>query len=36
VPDGELARRLGRSLNAVSLKRRRLKIANPRERRHRF
>jgi hypothetical protein len=32
TPDEELARQLGRSLNSVSLKRRRLKIANPRDR----
>jgi hypothetical protein len=31
VPDDELARRLGRSVNSVSGKRRRLKIPNPRE-----
>jgi hypothetical protein len=35
MPDEELARQLGRSLNSVSLKRRRLKIANPRDRRQR-
>jgi hypothetical protein len=35
LPDEELARQLGRSLNSVSLKRRRLKIANPRDRRRR-
>jgi hypothetical protein len=35
VPDDELARRLGRSLGSVSLKRRRLKIPNPRDRRYR-
>jgi hypothetical protein len=35
MPDEELARRLGRSLNYVSLKRRRLKIPNPRDRRYR-
>jgi hypothetical protein len=35
MPDDELARRLGRSLNSVSLKRRRLKIPNPRDRRFR-
>jgi hypothetical protein len=35
LPDDELARRLGRSLGSVSLKRRRLKIPNPRDRRYR-
>jgi hypothetical protein len=35
IPDEELARQLGRSLNSVSLKRRRPKIPNPRDRRHR-
>src|SRR5262245_33850281 len=33
LPDDELARQLGRSLASVSLKRRRLKIPNPRDRR---
>jgi hypothetical protein len=35
MPDEELARQLGRSPSAVSLKRRRLKIANPRDHRRR-
>jgi hypothetical protein len=35
MPDEELARRLGRSPTAVSLKRRRLKIPNPQDRRRR-
>jgi hypothetical protein len=34
LPDDEVARRLGRSPNSVSLKRRMLKIPNPRDRRH--
>jgi hypothetical protein len=35
LPYEEVARRLGRSLKSVSLKRRRLKIPNPRDRRYR-
>jgi hypothetical protein len=35
LPDEVLARQLGRSLNSVSLKRRRLKIPNPHDRRRR-
>jgi hypothetical protein len=35
LPDDELAQRLGRSHGSVSLKRRRLKIPNPRDRRRR-
>jgi hypothetical protein len=35
LPDDDLARRLGRSPGSVSLNRRRLKIPNPQDRRHR-
>jgi hypothetical protein len=35
MPDADLARRLGRSLNAVCLKRRRMKIPNHQDRQSR-